>query len=270
MCQNYFFEKDAMNEVCELWRSRELLYFFAWREIKVRYRQAAFGASWAIIQPVMNMVIFSLLFGKLAGIRSDGVPYPLFCYCALVPWSYFSTVVGIASNALINNEPLLTKVYFPRVLLPVGSVLAGLVDFAIGSIVLFGLMFYYHVRLGWGLLLIPAVVAAMIILTAGLGMATAAVNVRFRDVRYALPFLLQIWMYATPVVYPMSAVPEKFRPLLALNPCWIIVEGLRAAVLPGFTLDVRLTLSSLIMIVAIFIGAAYYFRRAERSFADII
>ena len=259
-----------MARVLEFWHYRELLYFFAWREVKVRYRQAAFGASWAIIQPVMNMLIFTLLFGRVAGIRSDGVPYPLFCYCALVPWTYFSTVVGTSSNSLVNNEALLTKVYFPRVLLPVGAVLAGLVDFAVGSILLVGIMLYYHVHFGWGLLLVPFVIALMIVLTAGLGMATAAANVRFRDIRYALPFLLQIWMYATPVVYPMSVVPARFRPLLALNPCWIVVEGLRAAVLPGFSLDIKLTLCSLTVIAAIFVVSAYYFKRAERSFADVI
>ncbi len=176
----------------EFWQYRELLYFFAWRDIKVRYRQAAFGAAWAVIQPLLNMIIFTLLFGRVAHFQSGNIPYPIFVYCALLPWTYISGVLGVASMSLVNNDPLLTKVYFPRALLPAGSVLAGLLDFVIGSFLLVGLMFYYHVRAGWALLLSPLVILLMVLLTMGVSMVTAALNVRYRDVRYALPFLIQV------------------------------------------------------------------------------
>ena len=259
-----------MESVKELWRYRELLYFFAWRDIKVRYRQAAFGAAWAVIQPLLTMIIFSLLFGRVAHIDTGNVPYPIFVFCGLLPWTYVSGVLGFASLSLVSNEPLLTKVYFPRVFLPFGSVLAGLLDFLIGSILLVGLMFYYHVRAGWFLLLIPFVVLAMGLLTAGVSMVAAALSVRYRDVRYALPFLIQVWMFATPIVYPVAVIPERFRPILALNPCWGIVVGLRACLFRGLPFDFRLMGVSLAIAMMVFVLGAFYFRKAEKSFADVI
>ena len=193
----------------ELWRYRELLYFFAWRDIKVRYRQAALGAAWALLQPVITMIMFTLLFGKLAHLPSNGIPYPLFVYCALVPWTYFSGVLALASNSLVNNDQLITKVYFPRVLLPAGTAVAGLLDFIIGSLLLVGLMFYYHVTPRWALLLSPLVVLVMLLLTTGVSMAMAAANVRYRDVKYALPFIIQTWMFATPIIYPAAMIPQS-------------------------------------------------------------
>jgi len=254
----------------ELWHYRELLYFFAWREIKVRYRQAAFGMAWAVIQPLFGMIIFTLLFGRLARIPSEGIPYPIFCYCALVLWTYFSTVVSMASNSLINNDSLLTKVYFPRVLLPAGTALAGLVDLAIGLFLLIGLMFYYHVRVSWTLLLSPLVIFVMVLATIGVGMAMAALNVRYRDVRYALPFVIQIWMFATPIIYPVTMVPQRFRSILAMNPCWGIVDAFRACVFPGLPFDFRLIGTSIGVSVALFLAGAYYFHKAEKNFADVI
>jgi lipopolysaccharide transport system permease protein len=262
--------KMKSETLTELWRYRELLYFFAWRDIKVRYRQAAFGAAWAVVQPLLNMIIFTLLFGRVAHFQSGDIPYPIFVYCGLLPWTYFSGVLGVASMSLVNNDPLLTKVYFPRSLLPAGSVLAGLLDFVIGSFLLVGLMFYYHVRAGWALLLSPLVILVMVLLTMGVSLVTAALNVRYRDVRYALPFLIQVWMYATPIVYPATMVPQRFRLILALNPCWGIVDGLRACLFPGQPFNFELMGTSIAVAIIIFVLGAYYFRRAEKSFADVI
>ena len=256
--------------ITELWRYRELLYFFAWRDVKVRYKQAALGAAWAVIQPLFSMAIFALIFGRLVGVPSKGVPYAIFCYCALVPWTYFSTVVGIASNSLVNNESLITKVYFPRVLLPAGAALAGLVDLAIACALLVGLMVYYHVRPTWALLLSPLVILAMVLLTSAVSMAMAAANVRYRDVKHAVPFVIQVWMFATPIIYPVTMVPPRFRPILALNPCWGIVDAFRACVFPNLPFDFKLIATSMSVIVVVFLGSAYYFRRAEKNFADII
>ena len=258
------------DSIAELWRYRELLYFFAWREIKVRYRQSAFGVAWAVIPPLFAMVIFTLLFGKLARVPSEGIPYPIFCYSALVPWTYFSTVLGLASNSLVTNDSLLTKVYFPRVLLPAGTALAGLVDLVIGCVLLMGLMLYYHVRTSWALLLSPLVILVTMLVTMGVSMVMAAANVRYRDVKHAVPFLIQIWMFATPIIYPVSLIPKRFRPLLALNPCWGIVDAFRACVFPGLPFDLKLIGTSIGVAIVMFVGGTYYFYKAEKSFADVI
>lgn len=258
------------NFIPELWRYRELLYFFAWREIKVRYRQAALGAAWAVIQPLATMVVFTLLFGKLAHLPSDGAPYSVFVYCALVPWTYFSGVLLLASNSLVNNDHLITKVYFPRVLLPAGTAVAGLVDFIIGSLLLIGLMFYYHITPTWTLLLSPLAVLMMVFLTIGVSMLTAAANVRYRDIKYALPFVIQLWLFTTPIIYPVTMIPHRFRPLLALNPCWGMIEAFRACLLPGPSVNMRLIGTSVCVTVAIFLCGLFYFHRAEKSFADVI
>jgi lipopolysaccharide transport system permease protein len=258
------------DSISELWRFRELLYFFAWRDIKLRYRQASLGVAWAVIQPVCNMVIFTLLFGRLARMPSDDIPYPIFCYCALLPWTYFSSVLAFASVSLTTNSSLVEKVYFPRILLPAGAAVAGLLDFVIGALLLVGLMFYYHIRVGWALLLSPLVLLIMVLLTTGVSMFMAALNVRYRDVKYVLPFLIQIWMFATPIIYPATMIPARFRRLLALNPCWGMVDGLRACVFPGRTLDFTLLGTSVAVALGVFVAGAFYFRRAEKSFADVI
>jgi lipopolysaccharide transport system permease protein len=254
----------------ELWHYRELLYFFAWRDIKVRYRQAALGAAWALIQPLVTMILFTFLFGRLAHVPSDGIPYPIFVYCALVPWTYFSSVLALASNSLVSNDQLLTKVYFPRVLLPAGTAVAGLLDFVIGSLLLVVLMSYYRVTPRWALLLTPLVVLLMVLLTTGVSMILAAANVRYRDIKYALPFIIQIWMFATPIIYPITMIPQKFRFLLALNPCWGMVEAFRACLLPGPPVNWTLIGTSIGMTLAVFLMGVYYFHKAERTFADII
>jgi lipopolysaccharide transport system permease protein len=262
--------QGLIDSMAEFWRYRELLGFFAWRDIKVRYRQAFMGAAWAVIQPLFNMVMFAVIFGKLAHMPSNGIPYPLFSYSALVPWTYFSGVVGLASAALTSNSGLITKVYFPRVLLPAGTALAGLLDFLIASALLVGMMFYYHVTPSWRLVLLPLAVLLMVLLTTGVSMIVAAMSVRYRDVKYILPFLTQIWLFATPIIYPASMVPQRFRSLLALNPCWGMVDSFRACLFPGQPLDFRLVGFSIVVSFAVFFVAIRYFRKSEKSFADII
>jgi len=256
--------------IAEFWRYRELLYFFAWRDIKVRYRQALLGTSWAVIQPLFNMLLFAGVFGKLAHMPSNGIPYPVFSYCALLPWTYFSVVIGLASNSLINNHTLITKVYFPRVLLPTGTALAGLLDFAIAALLLVGMMIYYHLKVSWLLLLTPLAVLLMVMLTLGVSMFLAAISVRYRDVKYVLPFLIQLLLFATPIIYPVTMVPKRFRPILALNPCWGMVDSFRACLLPNQPVDFKLIGVSIGLTFVVFAGGLRYFHKSEKSFADII
>jgi lipopolysaccharide transport system permease protein len=258
------------DSIAEFWRYRELLYFFAWRDIKVRYRQAFLGTSWAVIQPLVNMLLFAGVFGKLAHMPSNGIPYPLFSYCALLPWTYFSVVIGLASNSLTNNQSLITKVYFPRVLLPAGTALAGLLDFAIAAILLTGMMIYYRVKVTWLFLFTPLAVLLMVMLTLGVSMFLAALSVRYRDVKYVLPFLIQIFLFATPIIYPVQMVPQRYRPLLALNPCWAMVDSFRASLLPNQPVDFKLIGVSIGLSVLVFVASLVYFRKSEKSFADII
>jgi lipopolysaccharide transport system permease protein len=253
----------------ELWQYRELLYFLAWRDIKVRYKQASLGAAWAIIQPLFSMIIFTLFFGKLAGVPSDGIPYPLFAYCALVPWTYFSGVLGQAGQSLVANSNLITKVYFPRMILPASTAVSGLLDFAVGSIFLVILMAYYRVAPNWSLLLAPILLVNLFLFTAGASMLTAALNVRYRDIKYALPFLIQLGLFVTPVIYPMTLIPKRFQWIVALNPLSGIVDGFRACLF-GRTLDPALLGISLGVTLLIFVTGALYFRKTERAFADII
>jgi lipopolysaccharide transport system permease protein len=256
--------------IAGLWQYRELLYFFAWRDVKVRYKQAALGAAWAIVQPLLTMVIFTLFFGRLAQLPTDGIPYPLFCYCALVPWTYFSGVLSQASNSLILNSNLITKVYFPRALLPASAAVSGLLDFLVGWLMLFALLAYYRIRPGWGLLAIPLVMLGLVAFTIAMSLLLSSLNVRFRDVKYVIPFLIQIWLFITPVIYAPSIIPQRYRPLLALNPLWGIVEAFRACVLPARSMDVGLVVTSAVVILFTAVLGGIYFRRTERTFADII
>jgi lipopolysaccharide transport system permease protein len=253
----------------DAWHYRELLYFLAWREVKIRYKQAALGAAWAVLQPLMGMLVFTVVFGRIAGMSTRDVPYPVFVYCALVPWTYFSTVLAQASNSLVGNSNLITKVYFPRMLLPASTAAAGLLDFAISSTVLVVLMAYYHVRPGWQLLLLPFFVVAMIVLTLGVSLLFGAMNVRYRDVKYVIPFMLQLWLFCTPIIYPATIATGWWSALLRLNPCVAMVEGFRAAVfsqpLNGWSVA-----PSLIISLALFVIGLVYFRKTERTFADIV
>ena len=254
----------------EVWEYRELLYFLTWRDIKVRYKQTMIGAAWAIIQPFFMMVVFSLFFGHLAKIPSDGIPYPIFVYCALLPWQLFAHALGESSNSLVANERLITKVYFPRLVIPIAAVCGGLVDFAISFVVLLGLMAYYGVVPGVAIVTLPLFVVLAVLTALAVGLWLSALNVQYRDVRYTLGFLTQFWLFATPVAYPSSLVPEPWRPLYGLNPMAGVVEGFRWALLgktesPGILLGV-----STAVVLLVLIGGLHYFTRMEEAFADLV
>jgi homopolymeric O-antigen transport system permease protein len=254
----------------ELWHFRELLYFLAWRDVKVRYKQAAFGAAWAIIQPLLTMAIFTFFFGRMANIPNGGVPYPLFFYTTLVPWTYFAGTLGLAGNSLVSNASLLTKIYFPRILLPASAALSGLLDFGVGSSFLLVMMLYYRVNPGWGLLFWPLAVLAMLLVTLGVSMLLAALNVRYRDVKHVIPFVVQLGLFVSPVLYPANYLAPKWRFVLALNPLTSVMEGFRACLFPHHQLDWDLMAASLASSLAFFLMGALYFKKAERTFADII
>lgn len=254
----------------ELYRYRELLYFFAWRDVKVRYKQATLGAAWAIMQPLFTMLVFTLFFGRFAGVPSGGVPYPLFSFCGLVAWMYFSSTLGQAGNSLISNSNLITKVYFPRVLLPAASALSGLLDLGVALVFLGGMMAYYGVVPGWHVVFAPFLLALMVLLVLGISMLLAALNVRFRDVKYVIPFALQLWLFVTPIIYPISFLPENYRVLVALNPMTGIVEGLRASLIGSDSFDLQLLACSAVETVILFALGTLYFRQAERDFADVV
>ncbi len=260
----------SWKDVSELWEYRELLYFLAWKEIKVRYKQTAIGAAWAIIQPFVTMVVFTVFFGKLAQIPSDGVPYPIFVYVGLLFWQLFSTALSDTSNALVSNQSIITKVYFPRLALPIASVITKFVDFAIACVVLVGMMIYYgyapHLS---GLLFLPLLLVITFMASMGAGLFLAALNVRYRDVRYALPFFIQILLFVTPVIYPAS-IAGKYSKILALNPMTGVIQTARAALLGTTPINWTLLLISFVSCaIALAIGVGY-FKKVERYFADIL
>ena len=257
-------------EFRELWEYRELLYFLIWRDVKVRYKQTALGAAWAVIQPFFMMVVFSLFFGRLAKVSSDGIPYPVFTFCALLPWQLFANALTESSNSLVGNQNLITKVYFPRLVVPISAVLGGLVDFVIAFMILLGMMLYYGIVPGWAIVTLPGFILLAVMTALGVGLWLSALNVQYRDVRYTIGFLVQLWLFLTPVAYPSSIVPEKWRPLYGLNPMAGVVEGFRWALLgksqpPGAMLWV-----SVAVVIVILFGGLYYFRRMEQQFADIV
>jgi lipopolysaccharide transport system permease protein len=260
----------ASNWLSEIWRYRELVYFFAWRDVKLRYKQAVLGSAWAILQPLLSMIAFTLLFGRLAGIPSDGIPYPLFSFCALVLWTYFSTVVGQAGVSLVANSNLITKVYFPRIALPASSAVSALVDFAVGLVFLIGMMAFYHVQPGWSLFWAPVFLVSLVMFTVGVSLILASLNVRFRDIKYTIPFMIQLGLFVTPVIYPIALIPKRFQFLAALNPLSGIVEGFRTCLFPGRHFDLMLTAVSITVTAIVFVVGLVYFRRTERFFADII
>ena len=253
----------------DLWAYRELLYFLTWRDIKVRYKQTALGAAWAIIQPLATMFIFTLVFNRLVGIDTGRIPYPLFAYIGLLLWTFFSNAVTNSTNSLITNTNLITKVYFPRAFIPAAAVGAGLVDFAIAGLILVGLLAYYGVAPGWGIALLPLFLLLSVMLALAVGMLISALTVRYRDLRHALPFLIQFWMFASPVIYPAGHVPGRWRLLLAFNPLTGIIEGFRAA-LTGGTFDHTATLLAVVVTLLALALSFYLFRRIEETFADLI
>ncbi len=253
----------------ELWAYRELLYFFIWRDVKIRYKQTIMGVSWAIIQPLFTMVIFSLFFGRLAGIPSDDVPYPIFSYSALVPWTFFSNAFIQASNSLVNNAGMIKKIYFPRLAVPLATVLAGSFDFVLAFIVLLGMMLYFGITPTINVIWLPFFVLLALITSLGVGLWFSVMNVQFRDVRYIVPFLSQAWMFATPIAYPSSLLPEPWRTLYGLNPMAGVVEGFRWALLGTKTAPGPIIIVSTLVSVALLVSGAFYFRRMEKTFADV-
>lgn len=261
-------------QIRSLWLYRELLYFMVWREVKVRYKQTILGALWIVIQPVVSIVVFSILFGRLLNVDSQGVPYPIFAYAALLPWQYFASSLSRSSTSLVSNSQLITKVYFPRLIIPISSVLSGLVDFTIAFLVLAGMMLYYKIyptiTAMW---LLPLLVVAAL-LALGVGLWLSALNVRFRDINYVVPFLVQIWMYTTPVVYGSTLIPERFRFLINFNPMTAVVEGFRWALLGSYLTDTQpigpIFLISVLLTLAVLISGIIFFRTTERTFADIV
>ena len=253
----------------DLWAYRELLYFMAWRDIKVRYKQTALGVMWVVMQPLLTTAIFTLFLGKLARVPSDGAPYALMVYAGLLPWSFFSSAVTAGGNSLVTSSALITKVYFPRLVIPAAAIGARLVDFAIAFVILVGLMLYYGVAPTAKLLLLAPLVLLVTMLAAGFGMLTSAMNVKYRDVGVVLPVVMQLWMFVSPVLYPASIVPPKWQPLFDLNPRTGIVEGFRGALL-GRQLNWTALSISAAVTAALLVFSAYFFRRVEKTFADII
>jgi lipopolysaccharide transport system permease protein len=250
----------------DLWTYRELLYFLTWRDVKVRYKQTALGAAWALLQPLLLMLIFTVFFGRLAGISSAGFPYPIFAFAGLLPWTFFGNAVTNGGNSLIGSANLVTKVYFPRMLIPIAAVASGLIDLGIAFVLLVPLGFYYRIGLHASIVIVPLLIVLVFCLSTAVGLWLSAVNVKYRDVRYALPFLIQIWMFASPVIYP---VPPRWRLLLSFNPMTGIIQGFRSAVL-GLPFDAASIGVSAIITLVIFVVAAISFKHLERTFADRI
>jgi lipopolysaccharide transport system permease protein len=254
----------------EIWQYRELLYFLVWRDIKVRYKQTILGASWAILQPFLTMIVFSVFFGWLAKMPSDGVPYPLFTYTALLPWQLFAFGLNESGNSLVNNQRLISKIYFPRLVVPISSMLAGFIDFAIAFVVLLGMLIFYGYPLKINLLVLPLFVLLAALTALAVGLWLSALNVVYRDVRYAIPFLTQFWLFLTPVAYPASLVPESLQPIYALNPMVGVVEGFRWALLGTANQPGLMVLVSALAMLVLLTGGLVYFRRMEAVFADVI
>ena len=254
----------------ELWSFRELLYFFVWRDVKVRYKQTAIGAAWAVLQPFLTMVVFSLFFGALAKIPSNGLPYPIFYYCALLPWLYFAGALQNATNTVVEQQRVITKVYFPRILLPMAAVCSGLVDFAIGFLVFVAMMIYYGIFPGAAILVLLPLLLLAVLTALACGLWLSALNAMYRDVRYIVPFLVQFWMFASPVAYPASLVPERWRWLYGLNPMAGVIEGFRWALTgQGQPPGVMLAASAAVVLVLL-IGGLIFFQRAEGTLADVV
>lgn len=272
--QNPFAVRKAKSNLslglAELWEYHELLYFLVWRDIKVRYKQTVLGILWAVIQPFMAMVVFTIFFGKLAKIPTEGFPGPIFYFTALLPWQLFANALTNSSNSLVENNNLVTRVYFPRLILPISSTLAGVVDFFIAFLVLIAMMLYYGIVPSATILLLPIFILFAIVTSLAASLWLSALNVRYRDVRYTLPFLTQIWLFITPIVYPSDLVPEKFRIIYGLNPMAGVVEGFRWAILGKSSGTGPIMIASAFIVIVMLIGGLIYFRHSERTFADIV
>lgn len=255
--------------VKELWAYRELLYFFVWRDIKIRYKQTAIGAAWAVLQPLLAMAVFTLFFGRLAHLPSEGLPYPIFSYCGLLPWMYFAAALQNTTTSIVENQRLVTKVYFPRLDLPISSVLSGLMDFGISFLMFVAMMIYYQIHLSVSMLWFPAFLLLAVLTALGVGLWLSALNAIYRDVRYVLPFLVQFWMFASPVVYPSSIVPQKWRWLYGLNPMAGVIEGFRWSLTGHGDSPGRLIVVSTAVVIVVLLGGVAYFQKMETRIADV-
>ncbi len=257
-------------DIKELIQYRDLFVFLVIRDIKVKYKQTVLGGLWAVIQPFFLMVVFTLFFGKLAKIPSDGIPYPIFNFTAMIAWTYFSGAINTSSNSIVGSGSLISKVYFPRIIIPLTSVIAGLLDFSLAFIVLIGMMLYYNMYPSLLILALPGLIILMMLIASGVGMLLAALNAKYRDIRYTIPFLVQFWMFATPIVYPASMIPEKYRMIYALNPMTGVIEGFRSVLLGRTAFPIEMVLMSAVISLGVFILGLTYFKQVERYFADVI
>jgi lipopolysaccharide transport system permease protein len=257
-------------DLAALWEYRELLYFLVWRDLKVRYKQTAIGAAWALLQPLMTMMIFTVIFGHFARIPSDGLPYPIFAYTGLLPWTYFASALNRSSTSVVAEAHLISKVYFPRALLPLAGTLSGIVDFALAFVLLLGLMTWYGISPTWGLLALPLFLLLALAMALAVGLWCSALNVRYRDVALTIPFLTQCWMYASPVAYPVSLVPENWRFLYSLNPMAGVVEGFRWALLGKQGPDFVVMAVSAVVVALLLVGGLVFFKHMERTFVDVV
>jgi lipopolysaccharide transport system permease protein len=257
-------------ELKAIWHYRELLYFLIWRDVKVRYKQTSIGAGWAIFQPLMTMIIFTMVFGNFAKIPSDGLPYPIFAYTALLPWNNFAQAIGRSGVSLVGSANLISKVYFPRLIIPLSAAVAPLVDFAIAFVILLAMMAWLGIAPTWGVLALPLFLLLALATALAVGLWLSALDVRYRDVGYTIPFVVQIWMYASPVAYPVSLVPERWRLLYSLNPMAGVIEGFRWALLGKGNPDFGVMVASAVVVMALLLGGIVYFRQMERTFADVV
>ena len=257
-------------DINAIWEYRELLYFLIWRDLKVRYRQSVIGVGWVILQPLMTMVVFTAVFGKFVGVPSDGLPYPIFIFSALLPWNLFANSLTRGSASVVGNTQLVSKIYFPRLILPLSGVLSPVADFAVAFVILIGMMVWFGISPTWGILALPLLVLLAILTALAIGLWLSALNVRYRDVGHAVPFLVQIWMFITPVTYPVSLVPEKWRLLYSLNPMAGVIEGFRWALLGQQSPDFAVITASAVMMFTLLVTGIVYFRYTERTFADVI
>lgn len=254
----------------EVWRYRELMWFFIWRDVKVRYKQTALGVAWAVLQPVLSMLVFTLVFARLAHVATGGIPYPIFAYCGLLPWQLFAFSLTESSMSVVANERLISKVYFPRIMVPIAAACAGLVDMAVSFLVLMVLFGWYGMHPGKAILALPLFLVMALATALAVGIWMAALNVEYRDVRYVLPFVTQFWLFATPVAYPASLVPARWRVLYGLNPMTGVIEGFRWSLLGRGDAQVTLVAVSAVIVVLLLVGGLYYFRSVERTFADVV
>jgi lipopolysaccharide transport system permease protein len=257
-------------DLSSIWEYRELLYFLVWRDLKVRYKQTVIGIGWTVLQPLITMIIFTVIFGRFAKIPSDGVPYPIFAFCGLLPWTYFATALNRCMVSVVADAQLVSKVFFPRLILPIAGTISGVIDFFISLALFLGLMVWYGFAVTWWLLALPLFLMLALLTALAVGLWVSALNVRYRDIGYVVPFIAQIWMFASPIIYPVSMIPDKYRSLYSLNPMVGVIEGFRWALLGKTNPDFSIMAVSAIVVVSVFVGGLVFFRRMERTFADVV